>query len=287
MNILKNKFSVLLLTLCTLFAITSCSNPASSDDDEHPRPFGVALFLNGIEIATQEGGEVTYAEGDHIELEVGEETNLILVRWISEDGDRYVPDTDDGYSLRWNVTDENVLEVEQHEEDGAWEFHLVGLSAGESDIVFQLFHNDHSDFTSSPFEVHVEQAVSAMEVRDGAGNAVLSVDESGTITGSLELTANETTEELTAVFLDDEGSEIDTDSDYELEWHVESGSEFVTIERSTTNPFAFTLTGTAQGQATVHFELLVEHGDHDDHEDKGDEHGIAAYESPDITITVN
>ncbi|WP_340103676.1 hypothetical protein [Rhodohalobacter sp. 8-1] len=285
MDILKNKLTVLSLALFTLFAFTSCSNPASSDDDEeHLTPFGVALILNGVEVAVQENGEVTYADGDHLELEIGEETNLITLRWIAEDGDRFVPNTDEGYSLSWIVDNENVVEVEQHEEDGAWAFHIVGLSAGESDIQFQLFHNDHADFTSSPFEVHVEQAVSGMAVRDQAGNAVLSIDESGTITGSLELTTDETTEELTAVFLDEEGTEIDTGSDYELEWHVESGSEFVTIERSTSNPFAFTFTGTAQGQATLHFELLVEHGDH---EDEGEEHGIAAYESPDITITVN
>lgn len=290
MNTLYNKYIVLLLSLFTLIALTSCDNPTSSDDEEeHLDPFGVALILNGIEVAALENGVVTYADGDHLELEVGEETDLITVQWISEDGERFVPDEDEGYSLRWIIGDENVLEVEQHEEDGAWKFHLVGLSEGESDISFQLFHNGHSDYTSpQPFEVHVEQVVSGMEVRDGSGNAVISVDESGTITGLLELSTNEITEELTAVFLNEEGTEIDTGSDYELEWHVESGSEFVTIDRSSTNPFAFTITGTAQGQASMHFELIVEHGAHDEAEgEEEDEHGIVAYESPDITITVN
>jgi hypothetical protein len=286
---MKSRILVLAITISALLVLTSCDNPASSDDhDDHASPFGVALILNGVEIAVQENGEVSYHEGDHIELEVGEETNLITVRWIAEDGDRFAPDAEDGYSLNWIVGNENVVEVEQHEEDGAWAFHMVGLSAGESDVQFELFHNDHADFTSSAFEVHVEQAVSSMEVRDGSGNAVLSVDETGSITGSVNVNESETTEELTAVFFDDEGTEIDLTDGYELEWHLETGSEFVTIDRSTENPFAFTLTGVAQGQATMHFELIKEHGDHegDDH-DHGDEHGIAAYESPDITITVN
>jgi|SRR6056297_1374868 len=282
---MKSKILLLIFTLSALLVLTSCDNPASSDDeDDHATPFGVALILNGVEIAVQENGEVSYHEGDHIELEVGEETNLVTVRWIAEDGDRFVPETEEGYSLNWIIANGDIVEVEQHEEDGAWAFHLVGLSAGESDVQFELFHNDHADFTSSAFEVHVEQAVSGMEVRDATGNAVISVDETGNITGSVSVNENETTEELSAVFFDDEGSEIDLTDGYELEWHIESGSEFVTIDRSAENPFAFTLTGIAQGQATMHFELIKEHGDH---EGEGDEHGIAAYESPDITITVN
>ena len=289
-TLFKNIFSILLL-LSTAILFTSCDNPTSSDEEEHSEPFGVALILNGVEIAALENGVLTYAEGDHIELKVGEETDLITVRWISEDGDRFVPDENDGYSLRWMDVNENVLEIEQHEEDGAWRFHFVGLSAGESDVRLQLFHNGHSDFTSTqPFEIHVEQAVSGMEVRDDSGTPLLSVSESNEITGSLSVNVNETTGELSALFLDDEGNEIELDDEYEMKWHIESGSEFLTVDRSTSNPFTFTLTGTAAGQATMHFELIKEHGDHgdegDDHSD--DEHsGIVVYASPDITITVN
>lgn len=93
---------------------------------------------------------------------------------------------------------------------------------------------------------------------------------------------------LSAVFFDDEGAEIDLTDGYELEWHLESGSENVTIDRSTENPFAFTLTGDAQGQATMHFELIKEDGEHDGDGDDHDHEGeIVVYESPDITITVN
>lgn len=158
MNTLFNTKLNALFIFAALFTIISCDNPASSDDDhdDHSDPFGVALIMNGVEIATQEDDTITYNEGDHIELEVGEETNLITVRWISEDGDRFEPETGEGYSLQWIVDNERVFEVEQHEEDGPWNFHLVGLAAGESELTVQLWHNDHEDFTSSPFEVHVE-----------------------------------------------------------------------------------------------------------------------------------
>lgn len=287
-NLFKNSFTALLL-LYTAILFTSCDNPASSGEEEHSDPFGVELTLNSQIYATFENGEVTYANGDHLKLEVGEETDLIRLQWISEDGDRFVPDENDGYSLRWIDVNKDVLEVEQHEEDGAWRFHFVGLSAGESEIRFQLFHNGHSDFTSpQPFEVHVEQAVNGMELRNDAGTSLLSVNESNEITGSVSLNTNETTSELSAVFLDDEGNEIELNDEYELEWHIESGSEFLTVDRSTSNLFAFTLTSTAAGQATMHFELVKEDGGHNDGDHSDEEHaGIVVYASPDITITVN
>ena len=79
-----------------------------------------------MKLLYQENGEVTYNEGDHLELGLVRKPILITVRWIAEDGDRFVPDTDEGFSLKWIIGDENVVEVEQHEEDGAWSFHLGG-----------------------------------------------------------------------------------------------------------------------------------------------------------------
>lgn len=269
----------------------ACNNPTSSDDDhdDHSDPFGVALIMNGVEIAAQENGVITYIEGDHMELEIGEETNLITIRWIAEDGDRFMPDTDDGYSLRWIVENEDVLEVEQHEEDGAWSFHLAGLSAGESEVNFELYHNDHADFTSLPFVVHVEQVVTGMEIRDAAGNSVVTVDAKGNVIGSIDLNTNDTAGPFTSIFLDEDGNTVDTDHDYELVWHVESGSEFVSLERSTEDPFSFNVTGISQGSAEVHFELNVDHGDHDDDQENEDDHEgeISAFESPNIMINVN
>lgn len=273
-------FTVLFLSI---FIFTSCDNSASVDDhDDHQDPFGVALILNGVEIATQENGVVTYHEGDHLELEVGEETNLIQLRWIDEDGDRFVPQ-EDSYSLQWIIGNEDILGVEQHSEDGKWAFHLVGKSAGETNIQFELWHNDHADFTSLPFEVHVEEVVSGMEIRNEAGESIITVNASGEVTGTIEINSGEESGLYTVVFLDQNGEALDTDHDYELEWHL-LGSEFAALHASTENAFSFTVEGLSSGQAEVHFELIKgEHGD-DDH---GHEEEIVVYESPDILINVN
>ena len=160
----KNSYVLVISLISAALLFTACSNPASSDDEEeHSTPFGVALFLNGDEVAVLENGNVTYASGDHLDLGVGEETDIISIRWIAEDGDRFTPDENEGYSLQWNNTNESVLEVEQHEEDGAWNFHFVGLTEGASDVTFILFHNGHSDFTApQPIEIRVHDTSETM-----------------------------------------------------------------------------------------------------------------------------
>ncbi|MDX1591087.1 MAG: hypothetical protein R3283_03935 [Balneolaceae bacterium] len=153
--------SILVFILIFSFSVflASCENSASAEEEEHSDPFGVALILNGVEIAKQENGIVSYAEGENITLAAGSETDLITIRFIAEDGDRFVPDESEGYGLEWLVGNESITEVEQHAEDGAWSFHLVGLAAGDTDVRFGLLHNDHADFTSLPFEVQVTEAV--------------------------------------------------------------------------------------------------------------------------------
>ena len=112
-----------------------------------------------LKLPKQENGIVSYAEGENITLAAGSETDLITVRFIAEDGDRFVPDESEGYGLAWAVGNESITEVEQHEEDGAWSFHMVGLAAGDTDVQFMLMHIDHEDFTSLPFAVQVTEAI--------------------------------------------------------------------------------------------------------------------------------
>lgn len=153
----------LLLSVTTfviaLFSITSCDVTSSDDHDEHQDPWGIALFMDGTEIARQFSGDPTYTDGDHLELHAGEETSLIRVRFIDEDGDLFEPEDDDLF-LAWEIDHEDVLEIEQHEEDGKWAFHFVGLAEGEAHITFHLMHGQgesaHPDFSSREFEVHVE-----------------------------------------------------------------------------------------------------------------------------------
>lgn len=283
-----------LFALPVLLIFTSCDNStSSSDDDEHSDPFGVAMIMNGVDIAKQENGEVTYNEGDHLELIKGEETDLILIRWISEDGDRFVPDEDD-YNLQWAIDDEDVLEVEQHEKDGKWAFHLKGAGAGETEIRFSLFHVDHADFTSQAFEVHVEEAVASSQIKDESGQVLVRIDEDGNADKGITISAGETTSPYIIYLFDAEGNNIsDYADDMEVEFHIDAESIATANLTEVEGRVGFILNGLQSGDTSFHFEVIGgEHGhddddDHDDDEDDHDDDEAYIYESPEISLTVN
>jgi len=144
----------LLVTLTAiLFTFTACNNPASSEEeDHHEEPVGAVLTMNGQEIARYDGenGEVTGG----IEVNEGEETTLITIQFIADDGDLFQPDEPE-FSLNWKDIDTSVADVEQHDEDGKWRFHIHGEAAGTTSVVFQLFHDGHSDFDTGAIPVTV------------------------------------------------------------------------------------------------------------------------------------
>ncbi|MDR8390112.1 hypothetical protein NC796_03100 [Aliifodinibius sp. S!AR15-10] len=133
--------SLFLLTVATL--ITACSNPASSGEEhEHTEPEGLQLVMNGETIIEFFDGQVT----GNLTLTEGEETSLITVEFLNEEREHiHAEDLDEGYSLGWNIQNQDVIEIEQHDEDGRWSFHIIAKSAGESTIQLQLMHGDHSD----------------------------------------------------------------------------------------------------------------------------------------------
>lgn len=136
-----------------LFTAVSCSNPASSDDDDHDHheePIAAVLTMNGMEIARYDANGVTGG----IEVNAGEETTLITIWFVSDDGDQFQPDEPE-YSLGWKDIDTGIAEVEQHDEDGKWSFHIHGEAQGSTSVVFQLFHDDHSDFDTLPIPITV------------------------------------------------------------------------------------------------------------------------------------
>ncbi|MBO6535082.1 MAG: hypothetical protein JJ966_02590 [Balneolaceae bacterium] len=132
---------------------SACSNSTSADDhDEHSEPEGFVLTLNGADVVTQLPGATITGE---FELAPGEETDLITIYFIDEDGDRFQPDEPE-YSLGFEFEDSGIAEFEQHSEDGKWSFHIHAEAAGITDLRLKLMHNDHSDFTTQGIHVHVE-----------------------------------------------------------------------------------------------------------------------------------
>jgi hypothetical protein len=144
-----------LLVAAVAFTLAACGdddNPVDSDHDEHAEAVGLVITDSGAEIVRDERGTVT----GEIEVGVERETTLLSVRFLAEDGDLFVPE-DDHYSLGFEIADESIAEIEWHEEDGKWAFHVVGHAAGETTIRLKIMHDDHADFVSRPLEIHVTE----------------------------------------------------------------------------------------------------------------------------------
>ena len=151
----KTLFNNLFLysVLGLFITVSACSNSTSSEDhDEHSEPEGFVLTMNGANIVTQLPGGTISGE---IELEPGEETDLITIHFIAEDGDRFQPEEPE-YSLGFEFEDSGIAEFEQHTEDGKWSFHIHALKSDSTKLQLNLMHNDHPDFTTQDIHVHVE-----------------------------------------------------------------------------------------------------------------------------------
>lgn len=146
MNI-STKFSTTLLTIifATAVLIAGCDNPAGDDHEEHADPAGLQLVMNGEVLLTYMNNEVS----GQLNLVEGVETDLITVEWLDENGEEiHGEDLDEAYSLDWEIEDENIAQVERHNEDGRWSFHMHGESAGVTKIQLMLLHGDHADLST-------------------------------------------------------------------------------------------------------------------------------------------
>ena len=153
--------SLALLVLVLFMVACGDDNPVDPDinDEIHAEAWGLVIFTSGQEIIRYENGEV---EGQ-IDVGHGKETSLLSVRFIAEDGELFTPDPAGGWSLAWDIADESVASVEQHEEDGAWNFHIVGLEEGQTTVAFKINHGDHADFVSKEIAIDVVESSSGRD----------------------------------------------------------------------------------------------------------------------------
>jgi len=132
--------------VCAL-ALAACG---TEPDDDHPEPVKVDLVISGQVIASYVAS--TGAWDGELEVDEGEETAHISVRFIEEDGTVV---GGEGVAMKVEVEDESIAEFEQ-DKPGEFGGHLHGKSEGETDVTFTLLHNDHEEFVTKPVHAHVE-----------------------------------------------------------------------------------------------------------------------------------
>lgn len=142
------------LTALAALILAGCSDSTEPPEEEHADPSGVELVMSGQVIASYDGSTQRWT--GEMEVDAGEETPHILVRFVDEDGDP-IPADDDLY-LEVNVEDESIAEFEQ-DTPGEFGGHLHGLAEGETDVTFMLMHGQvgsgHADFVTQPVHAHV------------------------------------------------------------------------------------------------------------------------------------
>ncbi|PAU92788.1 hypothetical protein CK503_14960 [Aliifodinibius salipaludis] len=163
MNIYTNFSTKLIaITFSAVLLFAGCSNPASNDDhEEHSEPHSIEFVTDGKTIVTY-GSEVS----GHFDVEEQDDTSLITAKFFDEDGNEiHGDDLDDEYSLAWEIADTDHADIEQHDDDGRWSFHIAGKAAGETVVQFLLQHgDDHADFytpainESNAIKIHVEES---------------------------------------------------------------------------------------------------------------------------------
>ncbi len=145
--------TLLLLTLFSTLLFTACSdNPAGDNEDHHADPHGLELVHDG-EVIFEYTLDDGVTEHSHLHYHVGEEY-LFEVHFLDEEGDHiHAEDLGEEYSLGWDIENEDILEIHQHDEDGRWNFHLEGIAEGASKVQFLLMHGaDHDDLHTFPVE---------------------------------------------------------------------------------------------------------------------------------------
>ena len=132
----------------------ACSESTTEPEEEHAEAEGVELVISGQVIASYDGDTQRWT--GELEVDVGEETAHISVRFVDHDGDA-IP-LDDDFYLEVDVEDHSIAEFEQ-DTPGEFGGHLHGVSEGETDVTFKLMHGEvgsgHADFITMPVHAHV------------------------------------------------------------------------------------------------------------------------------------
>jgi hypothetical protein len=151
---MKN-ISMLILALSVLIFLNSCSDDINSPE-EHFEPEGW-VFIDGTGARFMQIFQGTFKPGsdEQFKVPLGDETDRLKIKFLNKNGVEIDPPTSEDYTLSWQIKDGSKLKLEQHDGE-EWEFHLIGLDLGETEIQFHVYHDGHSDVRSGFIKVKVE-----------------------------------------------------------------------------------------------------------------------------------
>ena len=224
-----------------------------------PEAEGVQLVLGGETIATYDGDTEEWS--DSFEIDEGETSGHIDVRFVDHDGDAIV--FGDDYYLEVESEDPSIATFIQ-DDPGGFAIHIRGVAAGETGLVFRLMHgavgSGHADFSTEPLEVDVHGHVAASEVEGVrlvlGGETVATYDhDTEEWSDSFEIDEGETSGHIDVHFVDHDGDVLEFGDDYYLEMESENDS-IATFIQDDPGGFAIHIRGVAVGEAGLVFRLM-------------------------------
>ena len=144
----------LALLTAGVLALSACESATEPEEEHGEEVEGVILVLSGQTVASYDGEDGEWT--GELEVEVGEETAHINVRFVDHEGDPV--ELDEDFFLQVEVEDESVAEFEQ-DTPGEFGGHLHGEAEGDTEVTFSLMHgaigSGHADFVTAPLHVEV------------------------------------------------------------------------------------------------------------------------------------
>ena len=244
--------------------VGSCGkNPVKTKNDlicDHVDADGMRLLYRSAPVAQQWQATVTGG----LDLDAGASLDSLLVRFLSPDsnviaggniacGDK---------TLLWTIEDSSIVSIRPAGFD-PWAVNVVGKGGGTTHVRFQVFHVNHTDFTSQPIPVTVTGAPPHVPV--GAVRTILFKGCSRIsswnwhitgVFGKLVADVGETTWPIGIQFQRaDTAYVVPDEPGYALGWTVADPS-IATVDTVPGKPWNFTIHGNAPGHTTLVLRLV-------------------------------
>jgi len=252
-----------------LLFVSSCDddNPVNSEES-HFAAIGLFVISSGDTIVAYQGGEVT----GEIEVDEGELSPLLSVKFVTEDGDIGIPPSEE-WALDWIIEDTAVADLESHgDELEEYRFHIMGNKEGETEITIIINHNDHKDFESRPIPIHVEHddghehgaPEGLILIQESTGDTIVTYDDHDGLDAASKITmeAGEESGHITVQFFDHDMKYFTPN---EMDYFLVLTTADTTIaqaEQHDGETFEFEVIGKQAGSTTLTVDLW-----HDSHSD--------------------
>ena len=135
-----------------ILVLLSCSSSTGNENTELSVTGSVLKFDSDEIVRVAEGEDVTGS----IDVTEGANSREITIYFLDEEGNEFLPDRPI-FQLDWLISDISTARVSLSENE-KWRFRIRGESAGQTQVVFTLFHvtREESIYDTPPITINID-----------------------------------------------------------------------------------------------------------------------------------